>query len=308
LPITTPSNFFWASTNNFATRARPPYQEEEEEEEEQRIEEEEEERNAIEDEAYEFGIQEVEEMEEYPSHKEPRHEWKPRHQKPRSKVASEALKELLNISQNPGAYSEQVYYQDSELVVVYDKFPKARKHLLVLPKAQLEGPHVLGPQHLPLLESMHARGLWVQEQLKQEEPSLEFKMGFHAIPSMTQLHQHVISQDFDSVCLKNKKHWNTFTTPFFVDTEAMTRIIKENGKFDPGSYEEYEHQQMMCHRCEFPIRNIKSLKAHIRVCILGIVDEAQEDAKEERKQKAKGRGRRKKSARRKVEEDDEHID
>jgi len=28
---------------------------------------------------------------------------------------------------------------------------------------------------------------------------------------------HAISQDFDSGCLKTKKHWNSFTTDYFVD-------------------------------------------------------------------------------------------
>ena len=37
-------------------------------------------------------------------------------------------------------------------------------------------------------------------------------MGFHAIPSMPQLHMHVVSQEFDSACLKTKRHYNTFTT------------------------------------------------------------------------------------------------
>ena len=32
---------------------------------------------------------------------------------------------------------------------------------------------------------------------------------------------HVISQDFDSVCLKNKKHWNSFTSPFFIGSKGM---------------------------------------------------------------------------------------
>lgn len=31
---------------------------------------------------------------------------------------------------------------------------------------------------------------------------------------------HVISQDFSSSCLKTKKHWNSFTTEYFVDAEG----------------------------------------------------------------------------------------
>lgn len=48
----------------------------------------------------------------------------------------------------------------------------------------------------------------------------EFKIGFHAEPSMQQLHLHVISTDFDSTFLKTKKHWNSFNTIFFITHES----------------------------------------------------------------------------------------
>lgn len=34
------------------------------------------------------------------------------------------------------------------------------------------------------------------------------------------VHLHVISQDFDSPCLKNKKHWNSFTTGYFIESQG----------------------------------------------------------------------------------------
>ena len=42
-------------------------------------------------------------------------------------------------------------------------------------------------------------------------------------------HLHVISQDFDSPSLKNKKHWNSFTTPYFVDSKGMGEICNYIG-------------------------------------------------------------------------------
>jgi len=44
----------------------------------------------------------------------------------------------------------------------------------------------------------------------------DFKVGFHAEPSMQRLHLHVISRDFVSPSLKTKKHWNSFNTDLFV--------------------------------------------------------------------------------------------
>ena len=34
---------------------------------------------------------------------------------------------------------------------------------------------------------------------------VEIEAGYHAIPSLEPLHLHIISQDFESDCLKNKK-------------------------------------------------------------------------------------------------------
>jgi hypothetical protein len=55
-------------------------------------------------------------------------------------------------------------------------------------------------------------------------PALCFRMGFHAQPSMLLLHLHVLSEDLNSPALKHKKHWNSFTTRFFV---APQRVIEQ---------------------------------------------------------------------------------
>lgn len=39
------------------------------------------------------------------------------------------------------------------------------------------------------------------------------------------VHLHVISQDFDSPCLKNKKHWNSFTTDYFMESQGESNFI-----------------------------------------------------------------------------------
>lgn len=38
------------------------------------------------------------------------------------------------------------------------------------------------------------------------------------------VHLHVISQDFDSPCLKNKKHWNSFTTDYFIESQGERNV------------------------------------------------------------------------------------
>lgn len=51
-----------------------------------------------------------------------------------------------------------------------------------------------------------------------------FRIGYHAQPSLDQLHLHVISKDFDSEFLKTKKHFNSFTTDFFIEAQSTNEI------------------------------------------------------------------------------------
>lgn len=97
-------------------------------------------------------------------------------------------------------------------------------------------------------------------------PAVEFKMGFHAVPSMTHLHLHVVSQDFDSQCLKNKKHWNSFTTDFFVSFAEMRQAVLDGGVVDFSAREHRIKQDLKCHRCDAALLNMPKLKAHIATC------------------------------------------
>jgi len=45
-----------------------------------------------------------------------------------------------------------------------------------------------------------------------------------------QLHAHLISQDFSSVSMKTKKHWNSFTTDYFIPIKQMKNIISSHGR------------------------------------------------------------------------------
>jgi aprataxin len=57
--------------------------------------------------------------------------------------------------------------------------------------------------------------------------SCSVKMGFHAIPSMTHLHMHIISQDFTNV--KLKKHYLSMTSPFFVTVNDVIHQLEQQG-------------------------------------------------------------------------------
>ena len=86
---------------------------------------------------------------------------------------------------------------------------------------------------------------------------------------MRQVHLHVISQDFDSEHLKNKKHWNSFTTPFFRDATAVIAEIERDGQLSRPTADAVDRllkKELRCHRCRCVQPNIPRLKAHIRAC------------------------------------------
>jgi aprataxin len=56
------------------------------------------------------------------------------------------------------------------------------------------------------------------------------RIGFHAVPSMSQLHLHLISTDFLGSGLKNKKHYNSFTTPFLVPIDDAIDMLSNEGR------------------------------------------------------------------------------
>ena len=124
---------------------------------------------------------------------------------------------------------KNIVMESQSCFVINDKYPKAKVHFLVLPKKD-EIPNIkaLTSSNISLLQHMIDLGKDVINLKQKDNKNMVFKMGFHAIPSMTLLHMHVISTDFDSICLKTKRHWNSFTSPFFIPADSILSELKEN--------------------------------------------------------------------------------
>ncbi|KAJ9578493.1 hypothetical protein L9F63_005222, partial [Diploptera punctata] len=138
----------------------------------------------------------------------------------------------------------------------------AQHHFLVLSKANISSLAKVTKEHLELLKHMDKMG----KQLTEEHPDSNFKLGYHAEPSMTRLHLHVISDDFNSPSLKTKKHWNSFTTDFFVPSEKIIAGVQERGKVihvSKDKIKEYMDTGLKCHKCNFIPKNMPTLKTHI---------------------------------------------
>ncbi|KAM4876821.1 aprataxin isoform 4-T6 [Thomomys bottae] len=155
-------------------------------------------------------------------------------------------------------------YKDEQVVVIKDKYPKARYHWLVLPWASISSLKAVTSEHLELLQHMHTVGEKVISDFAGCS-KLRFRLGYHAIPSMSHVHLHVISQDFDSPCLKNKKHWNSFNTEYFLESKAIIKMVQEAGRVtvqDESS--ELLKLPLRCHECQQLLPSIPQLKEHLR--------------------------------------------
>ncbi|XP_063331352.1 aprataxin isoform X1 [Pelmatolapia mariae] len=155
-------------------------------------------------------------------------------------------------------------YKDDKVVVIKDKYPKARHHWLVLPWQSIPSLKALHTEHCDLLKHMQK----VADQMIQQHPdcsSVRFRTGYHAIPSMSHVHLHVISQDFDSPCLKNKKHWNSFTTDYFIESKDVIQMLEIDGKVTvKEGTSELLKLPLRCHVCRKELPTIPALKEHLK--------------------------------------------
>ncbi|KAL5740355.1 hypothetical protein ACOSQ2_029535 [Xanthoceras sorbifolium] len=174
---------------------------------------------------------------------------------------------LYHIAMQPERHRDSLIEISDDIVVLNDLYPKAQKHLLVLTRCDgLDRLADVRKEHLQLLKKMHTVGIKWAEKFLDEDASLVFRLGYHSVPSMRQLHLHLISQDFNSKHLKNKKHWNSFTTAFFRDSVDVIEEISNQGKATLKDNESLLSMELRCNRCRSAHPNIPRLKSHISNC------------------------------------------
>ncbi|EMG48647.1 HNT3 Aprataxin-like protein [Candida maltosa Xu316] len=172
----------------------------------------------------------------------------------------DAFQKYIN---NPEKY-DIVDYHDENVIIIKDMFPKATRHLLVIPRnPQLTKTHPLDAfnknykeytgeelydmvsDYVEKAKDMIADELLKYSELQSKEQLQEFRntfiqAGVHSIPSLNNLHVHVITQDFHSSRLKNKKHYNSFTTKFFVPFDELNPLHNEKYMMLNKKGEEYD--------------------------------------------------------------------
>lgn len=149
-----------------------------------------------------------------------------------------------------------VVYRDEHCVVIKDKFPKSVCHFLVLPVDEtithlhpliaLED-HKLRQNLLKGIEAAKdlAVNYFVQkgyiaddENARNDFKKTFIKVGIHSIPSMANLHIHVLTKDMCLPCMKNKKHYNSFNTDFFVEFLEFQCIKNDELDDDDSSFDD----------------------------------------------------------------------
>ena len=160
----------------------------------------------------------------------------------------------------------QIFEEDDLTVTLFDAFPKARYHFLVVPREDLHSVKELTRDYLELLKHIHKVAENLIERVCRKEPNTPFRFGYHAVPSLKRLHLHIISQDFDSPKLWKQHHWNTFNTEYFMDSSKVIEDIEKDGKVevDDKAYEALLEQRMKCNACPEQFSDISLLKSHLQ--------------------------------------------
>uniref|UniRef100_A0A1B6J235 HIT domain-containing protein n=1 Tax=Homalodisca liturata TaxID=320908 RepID=A0A1B6J235_9HEMI len=165
---------------------------------------------------------------------------------------------LYNAMQDPNL----IVFRDNLIVIIRDKFPKSEFHFLVLPLGRIDNLKTLTSSHIPLIHHIEL----VTEQFIRGFHGRTFWWGFHAKPTMMQLHMHIVSDDFRGTGLKTAKHWNSFTTAFFVPLSKVMGDLKNHGTviLPPDSLcAQILKAPLRCHKCGHRPVNMPSLKIHL---------------------------------------------
>jgi aprataxin len=202
---------------------------------------------------------------------------------------------------DPKAFpSSRVIYHNQSFVAIHDLYPKASVHTLLLPRStrhNLLHPFDAfdDAEFLALVraETDRLKGLVAKElkrrfgsgsrkeQELERERALaaagndtddsqlppgrdwlaEVKVGIHMHPSMNHLHVHVFSRDMHSPCLKHRKHYNSFNTPFLVDMADFPLAGDDPRR---RGNQGYLNRNLVCWRCGRDFTNrFKALKEHL---------------------------------------------
>ncbi|OLN95441.1 Aprataxin-like protein [Colletotrichum chlorophyti] len=202
---------------------------------------------------------------------------------------------------NPSSFpASRVIFHNEDFVAINDLYPKASIHTLLLPRSPAH--NLLHPfeafDDIEFLASVQKEVLRLKDLVAKElqrrfskyskaeaareavleglvEPGkngelpkgrdwhTEIITGIHAHPSMNHLHVHVLSRDMYSECMKHRKHYNSFNTPFLIDV-ADFPLAPDDPRRHPGREGYLMKKDLICWRCGQNFKNqFAKLKEHL---------------------------------------------
>ncbi|KAI5720806.1 hypothetical protein M8J77_011909 [Diaphorina citri] len=153
-----------------------------------------------------------------------------------------------------------IEYEDDNLTIIDDWNPKGANHYIVISKRYIRGIRHLNRSHIPLLQEMEDKGLWVARSFRTRR---RYLVGYHAEPFFDRLHLHVVSEDLRGRGLKNKEHYNSFTTPFFMPSKDVINSLRVNGTLHFPSHEQcrlWLKRSLFCVHCGYQPKSIRDYK------------------------------------------------
>lgn len=111
-------------------------------------------------------------------------------------------------------------------VIIYDRYPKASKHLLLLPLINFANcPREFKKEHLSILKMYHSIAKDIARDLSSKY-DISFTIGYHKNPSMNDLHIHIISNDIF------EKYKKSFSFPNFLSHEYIESELENNDSLE----------------------------------------------------------------------------
>ncbi|KAF9138758.1 hypothetical protein BGX30_008789 [Mortierella sp. GBA39] len=127
--------------------------------------------------------------------------------------------------------SNENHWLNANTMVLKDKFPKAHFHVLVMPTRVCPTfDDLICDEGVMIVKQLVERAEIIIARESKRSPHLRFKMGFHALPSMTQVHMHVISTDMDSDNTYIISVYNSYSTESFLTPNQVIRKIESKWK------------------------------------------------------------------------------
>ncbi|KAK5779987.1 DNA 5'-adenosine monophosphate hydrolase PWA37_001639 [Arxiozyma heterogenica] len=185
---------------------------------------------------------------------------------------------------HPETFDENiVIYFDDKATIITDQFNKSEYHLLILPRdPELTKKHPSIAINIELKNNILQKYIiWCQNYIyesfvgkfeiltndltdKNSFINNFIKVGVHSAPSMKNLHIHVITKDFHSMKLKNKKHYNSFNTSFFIEYDQLPLdTIPDKEEIEDNAIKKSD---LICSYCHKNFGNkFSQLKKHLDI-------------------------------------------